>query len=392
LNFEDEHYVRIYTRDSKTWLRWGWEGQAVFMFLTRKVDKAGVLDEIESPTEDIALMTGLPAAIVEAGLPRLLKSGTVEIIGTTLVIPNYLPAQTVSKSDKLRAQDCRSRRSATARLAKVLPKQSVTNRDDGVTDDDEANAGGQAGGKEGEVTDSDGAVTGRDASPTERDEMSADAALTSPNAVQRRSVQRSAEEVDPRPQGPTRPRGWTPNGLDESLELAIQERAQILVDNPHARWMQAHKWPEIVAFAEGISTALGWHRPRLTSPDLPALKKLVELHAAFTADELLEAIEAAPGDSWLREKAKGLGSLSVQVVGNLLNGRQRPPASSPSAGPGAAKTETDEAREQRRRIQAERDEAYRQKKREEAIANGDLLPNGDVPSGFSMKALLKGVG
>ena len=53
MNFEDEHYVRIYTKDTKTWLRWGWEGQTVFMHLMRRLDKAGVLEDIEDPVPDV---------------------------------------------------------------------------------------------------------------------------------------------------------------------------------------------------------------------------------------------------------------------------------------------------------------------------------------------------
>jgi hypothetical protein len=134
LNFEDEHYVRIYTRDTKTWLRWGWEGQTVFCLLDRKLDKAGVLDDVDDPTEDVALVTGLPIEVVAVGLPRLLASGTIEHRGTKLVCPNYIPANTAKKSDRLRTQDSRERRAAVARHGE---SQGVTGENENPKERDE---------------------------------------------------------------------------------------------------------------------------------------------------------------------------------------------------------------------------------------------------------------
>jgi hypothetical protein len=138
VNFEDEHYVRLYTRDTKTWLKWGWEGQCVFMQLMRRMDKAGVLDDVEDACEDVALLTGMPVAVVEIGLPKILKSGAVEHVGNRLVVPNYIDAQTAARSDKLRARESRERRSATARLAEVTDRDgAVTKRDTEETNRDE---------------------------------------------------------------------------------------------------------------------------------------------------------------------------------------------------------------------------------------------------------------
>lgn len=122
MNFSDEHYVRIYTRDTKTWLRWGWEGQCVFMFVMRKVDKSGVIDDIDDPVVDVSLITGLPEEVVAVGLPKVVKSGAIEITDGHLVVPKYIDAQTATKSDRQRARERRERR-----------RDSVTKRDPGVT-------------------------------------------------------------------------------------------------------------------------------------------------------------------------------------------------------------------------------------------------------------------
>ncbi len=119
MDWANEKYVRLYIRDTKTWLKLAWEGQCLFMLLLRKVDRAGVLDDIEDRDEDIALMTGLPVEYVSIGLKKLLKLGAVEINGNYLLIPNFLEAQESSKSDKQRQRESREKR-------RLLAKESVT--------------------------------------------------------------------------------------------------------------------------------------------------------------------------------------------------------------------------------------------------------------------------
>lgn len=129
MNFEDEPYVRLYVRDTKTWLRLGFEGQCVLMFLLRKLDKAGVLDGMEELVSDVALVTGVPEAIVAVGMPRLLGRGVFQWIGDRLIMPNYIEAQTAIRTDKARQRDMREKRVAQARL--VTPRDSsVTPRDE----------------------------------------------------------------------------------------------------------------------------------------------------------------------------------------------------------------------------------------------------------------------
>lgn len=139
VNFEDEHYVRIYTKDTKTWLRWGWEGQAVFMFVDRKLDKAGILDDVdaENAAEDIALLTGLPLEVVEVGLDRVLKSGTFEIVNGKLICPNYIEANTARKSAPLRAREYRERRRDGARgdASHVVTPRHADERESEKSDD-----------------------------------------------------------------------------------------------------------------------------------------------------------------------------------------------------------------------------------------------------------------
>ncbi len=130
MNFEDETYVRLYVRDTKTWLRLGFEGQCVLMFLLRKLDKAGVLDGMDDLESDVALVTGVPLGIVTVGLERLLRWEVFQLFGNRLVMPNYLTAQNAIRNDKARQRDMREKRLAQSRL--------VTLRDSGVTPRDES--------------------------------------------------------------------------------------------------------------------------------------------------------------------------------------------------------------------------------------------------------------
>lgn len=129
MNFEDEPYVRLYVRDTKTWLRLGFEGQCVLMFLLRKLDKAGVLDGMDDLDSDVALVTGVPETIVAVGMPRLVRWGVLQLAGNRLIMPNYIQAQNAIRTDKARQRDMREKRLSQARL--VTPRDAlVTPRDE----------------------------------------------------------------------------------------------------------------------------------------------------------------------------------------------------------------------------------------------------------------------
>jgi len=131
VNFEDEHYVRIYTRDTKTWLRWGWEGQAVFALTARKLDALGRVS-VDEPVADIALLTGMPEEVVRVGLKRVLDSGAFVARTGYIECPRWIDGQTGSKSDSARAREYRARLKAKASRDVIGASQSVTtaSRDD----------------------------------------------------------------------------------------------------------------------------------------------------------------------------------------------------------------------------------------------------------------------
>ena len=110
MNYQDERYVRVYTRDTLTWKALGWEGQALLMQTLRKVDRAGILDLGGLGAKGLSLMTGMPLDVVERVLPLLLELQCVEIVNGALVVPKFLEAQESTKSPTARQAESRIRR------------------------------------------------------------------------------------------------------------------------------------------------------------------------------------------------------------------------------------------------------------------------------------------
>jgi len=135
MDWSDERYVRLYTRDTATWKLIHWEGQLVLMQILRKVDRAGVLDfGEEGPAAAISAITGVPLEIVETGLQRLLSRGSVIVKDDALVLPKFLDAQEAKQSDKHRMKEYRARRRDQARHGDVTQRNGIdTGRNEGET-------------------------------------------------------------------------------------------------------------------------------------------------------------------------------------------------------------------------------------------------------------------
>jgi hypothetical protein len=330
LNFEDEHYVRVYTRDTKTWLRWGWEGQTVFMFVMRKLDKSGVLDDIEEPVADVALMTGLPREVVAVGLPRILESGALEQHGKALVAPKYIDAQSAKRSDKQRAKESRERRRNTAQSGPVT-KRDGSSRDDAPESKrgSQSREGGtpESSAETASVTNRDAHITERDDSITIRDDSSQ--CVTDRHSTQYNATQRNADAPSP-PAAAAAP-DRAPQSRDEAMRLPVDVRARWATERRDtADWTCAHQWPEVVTAAEIIRVALELGPLRLSpaSKDSGVRAILVLLAAGYTEADFKAAAKAIPTDKWMQDK-RAIGALSPEVMRNLLNGKgSRPKAAS----------------------------------------------------------------
>lgn len=115
MNWSDERYVRLFTRDTATWKRWDWEARACFGLLLRKVDRAGVLDTgTADKIESMALLLEIPIAVAQRVVPQWLRSGTVTESPAAFVLPTFIEAQEAKQTDAARQRTSReNRRAAT---------------------------------------------------------------------------------------------------------------------------------------------------------------------------------------------------------------------------------------------------------------------------------------
>lgn len=109
MDWSNERYVRLYTRDTDDWLALTWQARALFPLILRKVDRAGFLSTKRGAI-GVAALTGLPREVVEVGLPDLLTDGAVTECDGGYLLRNFLEAQEAPQSDKQRARESRHRR------------------------------------------------------------------------------------------------------------------------------------------------------------------------------------------------------------------------------------------------------------------------------------------
>lgn len=148
LDYSNERWVRLYTRDTATWKLVDWRARTVLLHLLRKVDRAGVLDVGDDGEIGLAAVLELPPEeIVAPGIAQLIKRGVVVNSGTAYALPAFLAAQEAPASDAQRQRDARDKRRAAALAAAAKrdgESRNVTGESRNVTDRHE-NMGGVTG-------------------------------------------------------------------------------------------------------------------------------------------------------------------------------------------------------------------------------------------------------
>jgi hypothetical protein len=133
VDWSNERYVRIYTRNTADLLAVGWEGRLVWYELLRHSDRAGVIDT-GGDVDCLPEMLRVPHDVFAVGFDRILKRPhpMVEVHATAVVIPNFEDAQEARQSDAHRAKESRERRKQRARL-KTLGVTERTETSQNVT-------------------------------------------------------------------------------------------------------------------------------------------------------------------------------------------------------------------------------------------------------------------
>lgn len=114
MRWEDERYVRLYTRDTPEWSVLSWEARAVFYEILRKVDRAGVIPLGRSGYRGVAGLLRVPLDVVERAIAELLEDGCLERDAARLVVPRFIEAQEARQSD-------RARQAASRERARTIP-------------------------------------------------------------------------------------------------------------------------------------------------------------------------------------------------------------------------------------------------------------------------------
>jgi hypothetical protein len=116
MNWDDETYVKVYTRDTLNWLALSFIAKGLFLQLLRKVDRTGVLPLGRLGKKAVAVAIGHPGdwPRLEAALEELLADRCVEIHRDVLVIPNFIAAQQARMSGSLRTKVWREKKKQAA--------------------------------------------------------------------------------------------------------------------------------------------------------------------------------------------------------------------------------------------------------------------------------------
>lgn len=109
MDWSNEPYVKVYTRETDDDLALSWEALALWNQMLKRFDRAGVLETKRGP-RGLAAIVRIPASVVERALPELLTDGRLREVPTGYVSPNFLAAQEAKKSDRMRQRESRERR------------------------------------------------------------------------------------------------------------------------------------------------------------------------------------------------------------------------------------------------------------------------------------------
>ncbi len=113
VDWPNEEYVRVYTRETGDDLDLSWEALALWRAMLVKFDKSGLV-VARNGWISVARMTRIPSEVVQRVGPELLSDGRLQQVNGGFFAPNYTEAQTASKSDKVRQRESRDRRRESA--------------------------------------------------------------------------------------------------------------------------------------------------------------------------------------------------------------------------------------------------------------------------------------
>jgi hypothetical protein len=210
MDWANEDYVRMYTRETADDLELSWEAIALWRAMMCKFDRAGVI-QAKNGWRSVSALTRIPFEVVERAGAELLQDGRVKDAHGGFYAPNFIDAQTASKSDKARQKESRDRR----RAHYVVTKRDGSSRN--VTDGHEESRGVTNGHEESRDVTLTSAIRHVTLPPV------AEALLVPPND--------SASSEPPKTRGrrkapvAPRPADWRPN--ENHREIAKEQKVDL---------------------------------------------------------------------------------------------------------------------------------------------------------------------
>ena len=113
MDWSNEDYVRVYTRDTADDAELSWQALALWHAMLRKFDRAGLLP-VRNGWISVARVVRMPDDVVLEAGHELERDGRVVMTPKGVFAPNFTAAQTARKSDRARQQESRDRRRAEA--------------------------------------------------------------------------------------------------------------------------------------------------------------------------------------------------------------------------------------------------------------------------------------
>lgn len=110
MDWAEERYVRVYTRDTVEWSALCWEAQAVWLQMLRKFDRTGAIALGKLGRKGLAGLLRMPLEIIEAGLNGLVEDGCIQEHAGYIIAPNFLEAQEAKTRPVSAAERQQSRR------------------------------------------------------------------------------------------------------------------------------------------------------------------------------------------------------------------------------------------------------------------------------------------
>lgn len=111
MDWANERYVRLYTRDTGDWALWPWQTRSLFCLILRKVDRAGIISCGKGKLRALSKVVDMPEAEIVIAIEPLIEDGCIQFNEAgDLIVANFIEAQEVLSTPAARQRDSRERR------------------------------------------------------------------------------------------------------------------------------------------------------------------------------------------------------------------------------------------------------------------------------------------